>query len=53
MTVTDDQRKGRPLGAEPARGMGSACEAINQMLDAELLDNWRCRDRRACHVCVT
>src|SRR5918992_1703133 len=38
MTVTDDQRNGHPLGAEPARGAGSAREAINQMLDAGLLD---------------
>jgi putative transposase len=39
MTVTDDQRSGHPLGAEPARGAGSAREAINQMLDAGLLDD--------------
>jgi putative transposase len=39
MTVTDDQRNGHPLGAEPARGAGSAREAINQMLDAGLLDD--------------
>jgi putative transposase len=39
MTVTDDQRNGHPLGVEPARGAGSAREAINQMLDAGLLDD--------------
>jgi putative transposase len=39
MTVTDDQRSGHPLGAEPVRGAGSAREAINQMLDAGLLDD--------------
>jgi putative transposase len=39
MTVTDDQRNGHPLGAESARGTGSAREAINQMLDAGLLDD--------------
>jgi putative transposase len=38
MTVTDDQRNGHPLG-ESARGTGSAREAINQMLDAGLLDD--------------
>jgi putative transposase len=39
VTVTDDQRNGHPLGAEPAKGAGSAREAINQMLDAGLLDD--------------
>jgi putative transposase len=39
MTVTDDQRNGHPLGAEPAKGAGSARKAIKQMLDAGLLDD--------------
>ncbi|MHA6632158.1 IS256 family transposase [Pseudonocardia sichuanensis] len=39
MTVTDDQRNGHPLGAQQAGQPGSARAAINQMLDAGLLDD--------------
>jgi putative transposase len=38
MTVTDDQPNGHPLGAQQAGETGSARAAINQMLDAGLLD---------------
>jgi putative transposase len=39
LTVTNDQQSGHPLGAQPATGVGSARAAINQMLDAGLLDD--------------
>jgi putative transposase len=40
MTVTEDQQNGHPLGVQPpARQPGSAREAINEMLDAGLLDD--------------
>jgi putative transposase len=39
MTVTDDQRNGHPLGAQPVEQPGSARTAIKQMLDAGLLDD--------------
>ncbi len=39
MTVTDDQRNGHPLGAEPAGQPASARAVINEMLDAGLLDD--------------
>jgi putative transposase len=39
MTVTEDQHNGHPLGARPpAQSSGLAREAINEMLDAGLLD---------------
>ena len=40
MTVTEDQRNGHPLGAQPStRPPGSARETINEMLEAGLLDD--------------
>src|SRR3954447_6628049 len=39
MTMTEDRSSGHPLGAEPAaQRPGSAREAVNQMIDAGLLD---------------
>lgn len=40
MTVTEDQHSRHPLGAVPsAPSLRSACEVINEMLDAGPLDN--------------
>ena len=40
MTVTEDQQLERSFGAQPSgREAGSAREAINEMLDAGLLDD--------------
>src|SRR5919112_3054299 len=39
MAVTEDQRLGHPLGAAMSAQPGSAREAVNQMLEAGLLDD--------------
>jgi putative transposase len=38
MTVTDDRRDAHPLGVQPGSGPGTARAAINQMIEAGLLD---------------
>src|SRR5882757_1862616 len=38
MTMTDDRREVHPLGVQPGAGPGAARTAINQMIDAGLLD---------------
>jgi putative transposase len=38
MTMTDDRREVHPLGVQPGGGPGAARTAINQMIDAGLLD---------------
>jgi putative transposase len=38
MTMTDDRREVHPLGVQPGAGPGTARTAINQMIDAGLLD---------------
>ena len=38
MTMTDDRQDGHPLGVSAAGGQGSAREAVNEMVDAGLLD---------------
>src|SRR6266545_4580591 len=39
MTVTDDRRDAHPLGVQPGGGPGTARAAINQMIEAGLLDD--------------
>src|SRR3954463_978399 len=39
VTVTDEQRDLHPLGVQPAGQQGSARAAINQMIEAGLLDD--------------